>query len=224
MGAVTTGQAVQAGEELLEELYSAPTRRSDAPTMGRLQKVRYTHQDMIDFIIAHPWASQSQIATRYGYTPGWISNVLASDAFQAAMAKRKDEIIDPELKASIEERFRALVIRSQQVLMQKLEASQVSDNVALRALELGARALGIGGNAAPAPAAPSADRLVKLAERLVDLQAGVRGRTYHGEAERVSDAEGPERIRPGELRELQRSEPGGDEPPAGAGSAEAHSG
>lgn len=220
----TVMAALQSGDELVRELASlapGPPATQRAPTMGRLQKVRYTHADMIDFIIRFPEASQNEIAARYGYTPGWISNVLASDAFQAAMAARKEEIVDPELKATIEERMRALVIRSQQVLMSKLNQPQVSDAVALRSLELGARALAIGGNAPPT--APSQDRLVRLAERLVDLQSNVRqGVTYEGQRIRESEPEFREEgTGGGQLRDLQGPQPRVHESAEGAGTDQA---
>jgi hypothetical protein len=182
---VTLAQALQAGDSLLSELRDAPAR-TQAATMGRLVKVRYTHEDMIDFIIQNPMTSQKDMAARYGYTEGWVSNILASDAFQAAMAKRKDEVVDPVIRATIEERFKALVHRSLTVLMAKLEQPAVSDQVALRAVELGAKALGMGGHAQPAPVPPPSDRLVRLAERLVDLQSTVQERVVHdGQATRV---------------------------------------
>lgn len=187
MGNESVGAALQAGDQLLAELAGVPSRPSIAPTMGRLQKVRYTHEAMIDFIIENPCVSQNALAAHFGFTPGWISNILASDSFQAAMASRREEIVDPELKASIEERFRALVIRSHKVLMDKLALPQVSDQVALRALELGARALGVGGNAPPVP--PPTDRLIRLAERLVDLQSNVRqGVIYEGQLSREGES------------------------------------
>ena len=157
---------------------------SHAPTMGALDKVRYSHLDMIDYIISKGRVTNRELAARYGYTEGWISNVMASDAWQAAMEARREEIIDPALKMSIDERFRGLTTRSLERLMEKLDAPQVSDQVVLRAVELGARAMGVGGNAPPP--APSADHLAQLANRLIDLQANVRqrmtqGATYEGE-------------------------------------------
>ena len=145
-----------------------------APTMGALGKIRYSHADMIDYIIANPGTSQNALAARYGYTPSWISNVMASDAWQSAMAKRRAEIVDPSLVATVDERFRALTERSLTRLMEKLDQPVVSDNVVLKAVELGAKAMGVGGNAPPA--APAADHLAKLANRLLDLQADVRKR------------------------------------------------
>jgi len=149
--------------------------------MGQLKKVSYTHADMIDFIIQNPLTSQGEIAARYGYTQSWISNILASDAFQEAMAARREEIVDPEIKASIEERFRALVIQSLTRLQEKLNAPQVSDQVALRCAELGAKALGVGGHKPPPPPENSQDRLERLAARLVVLQGNARKGAISGE-------------------------------------------
>ena len=168
-------EALNAADTLLTELQGGSFKRdpSPAPTMGRLQKVSYSHEAMIDLIIkSEGRMTQNELAAYFGYTPGWISNILASDAFQAAMAQRRDEIIDPVIRASIKERLDALVHQSLTVLMHKLSAPQVSDTVALRALELGVRARGDGGFAPPKPT--EGDRLERLANRLIDLQGRAR--------------------------------------------------
>lgn len=149
-------------------------------------KLRYSHTDMIDFIISNPGISQGALAARYGYTQSWICNVMASDAWQSAMAARREEIVDPQLKLTVDERFRGVTIRSLERLMEKLDAPVVSDQVVLRAVELGAKAMGIGGNAIVAP--PPADHLAQLANRLIDLQSRVRdnqGVTINGISEIV---------------------------------------
>ncbi len=145
---------------------------SSAPTMGVVAKMNYSHSDMIDFIISHPGCTQNAIAARYGYSVGWVSNVMASDAWQSAMSARRAEICDPVLVASVEERFKGITLMSLERLKQKLEAPQVSDNVVLKALELGAKAIGVGGNAVPQ--VPQGDHLAQLANRLIELQSKVR--------------------------------------------------
>lgn len=172
---------MEAAAQMLEEIQTTPPP-GHAPTMGNLAKVRYSHVDMIDYLIANPGCTQNHLAARYGYTPGWISNVMASDAWQVAMASRRAELVDPTLALAIDERFRALTDRSLTRLMEKLDQPTVSDNVVLRAVELGAKALAVGGNAAPK--SPEADHLARLAERLIDLQSNIRkGVTYENAAE-----------------------------------------
>ena len=139
-----------------------------------IAKIRYTHTDMIDFILANPGCSQNSIAARYGYSVGWVSRVMSSDAWQSAMAARRSEVVDPSLVATVDERFRALTMRSLDRLQEKLDAPMVSDNVVLKAVELGARAMGIGGNATPPTPPPAGDQLATLALRLIDLQSRIR--------------------------------------------------
>lgn len=141
------------------------------PTQGAIQKVRYSHQAMADMIVGNPWISQAEIARNFGYTEGWVSQVIASDAFQAYLAKRKDDLVDPHIRATIEERFKGLIARSIEILMRKLEApaNTISDELALGALNAAAKAAGYGVKSAavqvnqqfvvqvPAKAASSAD-------------------------------------------------------------------
>jgi hypothetical protein len=112
--------------------------------VGAIRKVNYSHDSMIDKIIENPWVTQNELAAYYGYTPGWVSQVIASDAFQSRLAQRKDELIDPAIKATIEERFKALVIQSYEVLKRKLESPAVPAELALKSLDVAAKALGYG--------------------------------------------------------------------------------
>ena len=173
--------AASTAAEMMEEIETA----GPPPAIS---KIRYSHADMIDFIIANPGISQNAIAARYGYSVGWVSRVMSSDAWQSAMAARRGELVDPTLVATIDERFKAMTQLSIDRLMQKLEAPQVSDQVVLRAVELGAKAMGIGGNAPPPP--PAQDHLARLASRLIELQANVRqGVVINGQAIEVCPAE-----------------------------------
>jgi len=151
-----------------------------------IAKVSYTHEGMIDIIVANPMISQGELAAHFGYTPAWICQVIASDAFQSRLALRREEILDPTIKATVEERFKALVIRSLEILQQKLSlpANQIPDNLALRTVELSSRALGYGAKQDPQPPAPTYDRLEQLGDRLVDL-LDKRRSIFNGQAEVV---------------------------------------
>ena len=145
---------------------------------ARPPRIRYTHEGLIDMIIAEPWISQNELAMRFGYTAPWISTVMTSDAFLAKLEERKAEVVDPVLKMGLDERFKAVTTRSLEVLMEKLSepASCVPDNLALRAAELGAKSLGLG-QQREAPVAVAPDHLDRLADRLIALQRGLAGTT-----------------------------------------------
>lgn len=119
----------------------APAEKKQA-----IQKIRYSHDAMIDMIVANPWISQGELARNFGYTEGWVSQVIASDAFQARLAERKNDLVDPHLRATIDERFKGLVVRSIEILMRKLDKpeGQISDETALKALEIASKAAGYG--------------------------------------------------------------------------------
>lgn len=146
--------------------------RKEAGLPQTLGRVRYSHEAMAEMLIADPTISQNALAAYFGRTPTWISIVINSDAFQSYYAARKAEVVDPELVASIRERFQALTVRSLQVLQEKLTrpADQIPDNLVLKAVELGAKGLGVGGNAVPPPPPSPAEYLPAIAERLMRLQ------------------------------------------------------
>lgn len=192
-------------ENLLRELEThrgTPLLREHAPSMRQIAKVSYTHDALIDEIVNRPTASQGELAAVFGFSPSWICQIIASDAFQVRLAERKDALVDPGLRATIKERFDALVRRSLDVLQHKLakHADDIPDNLALRAAELGARSLGLG-RADPVPPAPAGDRLVILSERLVGLLADRKQETINGTSTRVEDTGGPEALRGPESRE-----------------------
>lgn len=118
--------------------------RSAAP----LAKVRYTHEAMADAILANPAISQGELATIFGYTQPWVCRVLASDAFQAYLAERKNEIVDPFLRASVEECFKGLVMQSIQKLQERLQVNP-SDELLLGVMNGASRALGYGVRSGP---------------------------------------------------------------------------
>lgn len=110
---------------------------------SRIEKTSYSHDAMIDVIIAEPTISQRALAKRFERSEAWISRIIGSDAFQAALAKRRDDILDPAIVASVDERLNGLVIQSLEIITEKLESSRSVD-VAFKGLEIGTKALGFG--------------------------------------------------------------------------------
>lgn len=114
-----------------------------ADSTYQLKTLSYTHEALVDAIIANPTVSQGQLAARFGVTPGWLSRILRSDAIREMIAKRKGELVDPLVMQSIETRLLALADQAMTVLQEKLDASPNAE-VALKALEISTRAAGYG--------------------------------------------------------------------------------
>jgi hypothetical protein len=137
--------------------------------LPRVKKVSYTHDAMIDLIIGNPTISQNELAVIFGYTPGWVSLVMSSDAFRARLESRKADLVDPTILMSLEEKFKALAEKSLEVLRKKLENPNVSDNLAISAANLAAKSLGLGQPKSVTPERPADDRLDRLGGRLLAL-------------------------------------------------------
>lgn len=108
-----------------------------------ITKVSYTHDAMIDQILLNPGIKQGELALYFGYSEGWVSRVMGSDAFQARLAQRKEEAITPQIRANLEERLAVLADQSLTVLQTKLKATS-SAEIAVKTLELSTKALGLG--------------------------------------------------------------------------------
>jgi hypothetical protein len=113
---------------------------------GAIQKVNYSHDGMINLILANRGITQNEIAKHFGYSASWVSQIMSSDAFQAKLLERAGEIEDPTLRATVEDGLKGLITRSMAILKEKLDkpAAEIPDNLAVRTLELSTRALGYG--------------------------------------------------------------------------------
>ena len=109
-----------------------------SPYVPTLQKVRYTHEALIDVIIANPAISQRDLAKHFGFTEGWMSIIINSDAFQTRLAERKGALVDPKILASIEDRLEALGKRSLDKLLERVDnGTPISNGDLVRMAALG---------------------------------------------------------------------------------------
>lgn len=109
-----------------------------------VMKVNYSHDAMIDLLVADPRISQGRIAAYFGYTQPWVSRVMSSDAFKKRFMERRKEVVDPVICQAVEERFDALLTQSIDIVQENLMVSR-DPRIALKAMELSARGLGVGG-------------------------------------------------------------------------------
>lgn len=153
-----------------------------------IRKINYSHDGMINLIIANRGISQNDLARHFGYSASWVSQIMSSDAFQARLAERAAEIEDPTLRATVEEDIRGVLNRSIAILKEKLNqpAASIPDNLALRSLELSSRALGFGAREQTVAVQVNVDaHLESLGGRLVGLLRREKGRILEHEPAEV---------------------------------------
>lgn len=121
---------------------SAPLQGTESAALA-IARVKYSHDAMIDVLIAQPGIQQGQLAAHFGYTQAWVSRIMNSDAFLARLAERKSDLVDPSIALTLDEKFKALASRSLDIVLEKLEVTKNPDT-ALKALELSSKALGYG--------------------------------------------------------------------------------
>lgn len=179
-------------QEMEENVFAFTPRRSD-PLQGTVSaanaiaRVRYHHDAMIDLIIARPTISQNELAESFGYKAAWVSRIVNSDAFQARLAARKADIVDPSILATVDEKLRTLASVSLDVILDKLEktptleAAKFGAELATKALGYGARAQNVAVQqnfvvAMPTKSATPADWAAAHGARTLDLQQITDGR------------------------------------------------
>jgi hypothetical protein len=110
-------------------------------------KVRYSHDAMIDLMIAQPTLKQNDLAAMFDRSPAWISSVINSDSFQARYEERRKTLVDPTLVNSIGERLRAVADASLERLHDKLTgvgAAFLDAEFLVKSAKLATDALGYG--------------------------------------------------------------------------------
>jgi hypothetical protein len=110
---------------------------------GQLTRLTYTHDAMVDLIIQAPTVTTKELGELFGYSAGWVARVIASDAFQARIAERKAQLIDPQITQSLNERLKGVAIHAVDLIGQKLDSEQ-SASYAIDALGLATSAMGLG--------------------------------------------------------------------------------
>ena len=106
------------------------------------------HVQMLDWICANPHKSYGELAAVFGYTPGWVSQVIHSDAFQALLAERQTEMFG-DIRLTVKDRVMGLAHESLKRLTEKVSTENDTDKIA-NAADIALKALGFGAKAAQA--------------------------------------------------------------------------
>lgn len=136
-----------------------------------IAKLGYSHEAMINLLVAKQGKiSQNELAEIFGYSPSWISQVMSSDAFQARLAERTTQLVDPSIREEVERSLQQVMKASLEILQEKLRQPKVSDQLVISSLNVASKALGFGAREATVATQVNVDvHLEDLGGRLVNL-------------------------------------------------------
>lgn len=165
------------------ELEALCNERSEAPSEGpdsrsplfqskaaarAAPKPPYTPAAMIDLFLAHPEYTHAQFAAHFGYKASWFASVLISNAFQAVLDLRREAVaaVAPHLAGTMQDMFQAMTVQSLAVLQARLEDPKATEDLVIKAINAGVKALGMGTPGALPPPTQRTPTLEELALRL----------------------------------------------------------
>lgn len=120
-----------------------------------VKRLNDVHMQILDYILANPGCTYQQISAHTGgYSIGWISQIVNSDAFQALLAERQVDAWG-EVKMTIKDRVTGLAHESLRRLTEKVAVEQDTDKVA-NAADLALKALGFTGKGSAPAVGPAA--------------------------------------------------------------------
>lgn len=94
---------------------------SSRPQLARLS---ITHDAIMDWLLANPGKGQmGACAAHFGFTQAWLSSMVWSDAFQAKLADRKEELFNLNV-VPIRDQMNGVVQRTLDRLGEKVEVVQ----------------------------------------------------------------------------------------------------
>ena len=109
-----------------------------------IDRVRFSHDAVIDMILANPRMTAVELAEANGYSVYWLRRVMNSDAFLARVAERKTELIDPLIVETIETQLKDLASESLATLGTALRTTKRTPEFAMEVANLSLKALNFG--------------------------------------------------------------------------------
>lgn len=91
-----------------------------------IKKVSYTHEDIMNVLIANPFATLAEIAAITGYSVPWLSQLINSDIFRAQFNEKRGEVF-VAIMQDVPAKLNALAHRSIDRLAEKLEVASDPD-------------------------------------------------------------------------------------------------
>lgn len=109
---------------------------------------RPIHDAIVDQLILSPGIGLTELSRMFGYSPQAIGLMMRSDFLREKLRKKREDLVDPILKATLEDRFQVMLEVSLRVATDVIGETKNAE-LALKGIDVAARALGFGAKTAP---------------------------------------------------------------------------
>lgn len=93
------------------------------PARQQVKDLSHTHEQVINWLILNPHLKLRECADHFGYTQSWLSTLIHSDAFQAQLKSRQEQVF-AQVAGSIPEKLAAAADVAIEKLSEKVEKSE----------------------------------------------------------------------------------------------------
>lgn len=114
-----------------------------------VKRLNDVHIQILDYILANPGCTYAQISAVVGYSIGWISQIVNSDAFQAMLAERQIDAWG-DIKLTMKDRVTGVAVVALERLTERLPVEQDISKVS-NVADLALKALGFGAKPSASP-------------------------------------------------------------------------
>ena len=108
-----------------------------------ISKVSHIHECIINEMIANPTISQQELCAVFGYSTSWMNRLVNSDSFQARLAERRQEVMDPQIRARLKDKLESVTLQALNSIEHKLNSPDSSADLALQSLGVIQQCLGV---------------------------------------------------------------------------------
>lgn len=120
--------------------------------MAEVVKLSHTHEAIMAFMVANPTVPLKDVAAKFNFTQGWLSQLIHSSLFQAQLHYRQD-VEFSEAALSVRDRLQEMAHTSLEKINERIALGGLGPDHLLASAELALKSLGFGAPKASAPTA-----------------------------------------------------------------------
>lgn len=113
------------------------------PQVSEVIKLSHTHQAIMAFMVENPEVPLDKVAAKFGYTQGWLSQLIHSSLFQAELHYKQD-VHFGEAALSVKDRITEAAHQSLARINERVQSGVVSTDTLVDIAEMALKNLGYG--------------------------------------------------------------------------------